>query len=362
MEIQQITNRDTWHTAIQTLPYAHILQSWDWGEFKHRTTGWQPERLLFLQSSEVLAAASVLTRRFGPFALMYTPKGPLFRDLSVDTVNPVLNTLQKRARRAIWLKIDPDVPIATGLPPEAEPDEDQPHIVDNTGQNFQALLQKRGWRFSDDQVQFRNTLTLDLSQSEDALLAGMNQSTRRKIRQSEKRDVTVRETTDESDLHVLYKIYAETGERQEFIIRPWDYYRDLWVDFMRGGLATVFVAEYGEQILSGAVIFHFGNRAWYFYGMSSNEERDRQPNFAVQWEAIRWAKAQGYTIYDWWGAPNEFVETDPMWGVYRFKRGFGSTIIRTPGAWDYAPWPPLYYGYTQAAPRFITWLRRRRNR
>lgn len=360
MKIRAITDRSEWHDIIQDFPQSHVLQSWDWGAFKQRTTGWHPERLLFIENDIPVAAASILTRRLGPVAFMYAPKGPLFKSLDANVVNLVLDALQRRARRAIWLKIDPDVVLATGLPPETEPDDDHPHTSIAIGEFFRDALKQRGWRFSEDQVQFRNTLTLDLTQHEDELLAAMSQSTRRKIRQSEKRDIEVRATSDEGDLRQLYAIYAETGDRQAFIVRPWEYYRDLWTSFIEAGLAHVLVATYKDQILSGAVLFHFGQRTWYFYGMSSNEERDRQPNYAIQWAAIRWAKAQGYQTYDWWGAPNEFIESDAMWGVYRFKRGFGSTIVRTLGAWDYVPYPPLYWLYTQAAPRFIAWLRRRR--
>jgi peptidoglycan pentaglycine glycine transferase (the first glycine) len=359
MKIRAIHDRATWHTTIRDFPQSHVLQSWDWGEFKRQTTGWQPERLLFVQDGEPIAAASILTRTLGPLRLQYVPKGPLFRSLEPADTESVLNALQRHARLAVWLKIDPDVVLATGLPADAEPDDDHPHVPYPTGQTFREQLQRRGWRFSDDQIQFRNTMTLDLSQSEDELLAAMSQSTRRKIRQSEKRDVQVRSTTDETELRTLYTIYAETGDRQEFTIRPWTYYQRLWTSFLQAGLAHVLVAEHNGTILSGAVLFHFGQRVWYFYGMSSNEERDRQPNYAVQWAAIQWAKAQGYRTYDWWGAPNEFQEDDPMWGVYRFKRGFGSTIVRTVGAWDYTPWPPLYWLYTKAAPRFVAWLRRR---
>ena len=358
LQVQVVTDRATWHEKIAQLPQTHVLQTWDWGVFKLETTGWQPERILFLDGENIIAAASLLMRTIGPFHLMYIPKGPLFNTNNLAQIESVLQWLEQKSKRAIWVKIDPDVVLGTGLPPEAEPEDDAPPLPNAFGEAFQAMLQRRKWRFSDDQIQFRNTLTLDLAQGEDDLLAAMSQSTRRKIRQAAKKEVTVRETTDVDDMRALYDLYQTTGSRQGFIIRPWDYYHDLWTGFIAAGLAHVFVAEYDGQILSGAVVFHFGNRAWYFYGMSSNEERDRQPNYALQWHIIRWAKAAGYSIYDWWGAPNDFDENDSMWGVYRFKRGFGSTIVRTLGAWDYTPYPLLYWLYTQAAPRFIGILKR----
>ena len=75
--------------------------------------------------------------------------------------------------------------------------------------------------------------------------------------------------------------------------------------------------------MAGLILFRFGPTAWYFYGASTAQSRDLMPNHALQWAAMRWAKAAGCTRYDWWGAPDVLDESDPMWGVYRFKQGFG---------------------------------------
>jgi lipid II:glycine glycyltransferase (peptidoglycan interpeptide bridge formation enzyme) len=83
------------------------------------------------------------------------------------------------------------------------------------------------------------------------------------------------------------------------------------------------------------------------------------PTYLLQWEAMRWAIAQGCTTYDWWGAPDELDESDPMWGVYRFKEGFGGRFTRWIGAWDYAPNQTLYRAYTQAMPKVLDLMRRR---
>lgn len=356
-----ITDPQTWNTSLQTLPKAHILQAWQWGDFKQRTTGWTPERIFYQnEKGELVAAASILTRRIGPLRVMYIPKGPIFRDENLATITPVLEHLQKlaRQRRAVWLKIDTDIVAATGLPNDSTGE--HPDTPDKSGQAVIEFLKQQKWQFSPDQVQFRNTLILDLTQSEDELLAGLNQSTRRKIRQAEKSGATIRQTQNEADLRTLYEIYAMTGQRQGFTTRPYDYYLDLWKTMLDTNFGQVFIAEANQTPLAGVILFRFGQTAWYFYGMSSNEGRDLQPTYALQWAAIRWAKAQGCTTYDWWGAPNEFVESDSMWGVYRFKEGFGGKIVRHIGAWDYIPYPPLYWAYEQAVPRIIGFLRRRR--
>jgi peptidoglycan pentaglycine glycine transferase (the first glycine) len=94
------------------------------------------------------------------------------------------------------------------------------------------------------------------------------------------------------------------------------------------------------------------------YGMSRPIHREKMPNHLLQWEAIRWAKAQGCSIYDFWGAPDDFKSADPMWGVFRFKEGFGAQIVRTIGAWDYASRPILYRLYAVALPKILALMRK----
>ncbi|MFN8448619.1 MAG: peptidoglycan bridge formation glycyltransferase FemA/FemB family protein [Anaerolineae bacterium] len=125
-------------------------------------------------------------------------------------------------------EIDPDVIAATGVPATtADEEDDASDAPDPTGQAFMRALRERGWRFSNDQVQFRNTILIDLAQSEDDLLAAMSQSTRRKIRIAQREGVTVRGGSI-ADLPLLYDLYRVTGRRDEFLIRPPDYYEQAW--------------------------------------------------------------------------------------------------------------------------------------
>lgn len=353
--VERIDQGEKWNLLLHDLPYAHVLQTWEWGEFKQQTTGWTPEHFAYRNTAGYFAAASVLTRRMGPFSVVYVPKGPALDYTDTAQVDFVIDHLQKLAkkRRVIWLKIDPDVPLGTGIPDVPNP----------TGQTFKNLLERRGWLFSNDQVQFRNTFIHDLRLSEEGLLAGMNQGTRRKIRQAEKAGVVVREADlNGADLQTLYDLYEMTGQRQGFITRPFAYYKTAWQRFGQAGLAHALVAEVDHQPAAGVILFHFGNKVWYFYGMSSNQHREAQPNYALQWAALRWAKAQGYTLYDWWGAPNVFEESDPMWGVFQFKEGFGGQVVRHVGAWDFVPTPLLYRTYENLIPRLLNLFRRNAGR
>lgn len=349
-----LDDRASWNDALRDLPYAHVLQTWEWGDFKRVTTGWTPHRIAFRRGREIAAIASVGIRRIGPAAVMYVPKGPALDYADAELAAAVLDTLQRMARRmgAIWLKIDPDVRAGTGVPGESGAADDP------LGAQVTALLSRRGWRFSRDQVQFRNTVCLDLTQPEEVILAAMSQSARRKIRIAEREGVTVRPGTA-ADLPLLYDLYRITGQRDQFLIRPPEYYAEAWRRFIEAGLAQPLIAEFQGEALAHVILFRFGRRCWYFYGASSNAHRDKQPNYLLQWSAIQWGKAQGCAIYDLWGAPDEFTESDPLWGVYQFKRGFHGTVVRHIGAWDFSPFPPLYTVYTEIMPRLIRRMRRR---
>jgi peptidoglycan pentaglycine glycine transferase (the first glycine) len=354
----RINERDRWNALLCQMPNAHILQSWEWGEIKRDTTGWHPLRLAFYENDSPpdgpVALASLGVRRVGPLRLLYISKGPAMRYDQPALLDDMLRTLAGIAKQqhAIWLKIDPDVLIATGVPG------DNDATAHPSGQDVMQLLAQRGWQYSADQVQFRNTVTLDLTQSADDLLAAMSQSTRRKVRTAAKKGVSIRTGTLD-DLPLLYELYAGTGQRDDFTTRPYSYYEQAWRTLMQAGMAQAFIAEYAHKPLAHVLLYHFGRTCWYFIGASADEERQRMPNYALQWHAIQWAQARGYALYDMWGAPDVFDESDSLWGVWQFKRGFRGTVRRHIGAWDYAPYPLLYRAFTRGWPRLRALLRRR---
>ena len=350
-----VTDSAEWDARVAGLPNAHLLQSWAWGEFKSRH-GWRARRLAW-DTSHGPAAAQVLTRTALRFLrVLYVPRGPLLDWAAEDARTAAIPALEDLARRerALLIKIDPDVPVRRGMPGDERA---QP-----AGEAVQAELRRRGWVFSPNPVQFRNTVTLDLRPAEADLLAGMKQKTRYNLRLAERKGVVVRPGTA-ADLDPLYRLYAETSMRDGFVIRPEAYYRDAWGSFMAAGLAQPFIAEVAEggaaQPVAALVVFRFARTAWYMYGMSSVAHRDKMPNHLLQWEAIRWARAQGCETYDFWGAPDELSESDSMWGVWKFKEGFGGEFVQGLGAWDYAPSPALYRLYTSVLPRMLAVMRRR---
>jgi peptidoglycan pentaglycine glycine transferase (the first glycine) len=343
--VVEITDRAGWDGALRLLPAAHVLQSWAWTETKAQT-GWRAARLLWTAVDQPIAAAAVLTRRLGaalPVSIAYVPKGPALDWSDSPLAALVIGRLEQEARRrrTVFMKIDPDVPAE-------EP----------AGQAIRSMLEQRGWRLSAEQIQFRNTMITDLTPDEETLLARMKPKWRYNIRLSERRGVVVRQGTA-ADLPAFYRMYGETGERDGFLVRPYPYYENIWVPFLKDGLAHLFLADLGGHPVAGLILFCFGRTAWYFYGASTATGRDAMPNHALQWAAMRFARAAGCSRYDWWGAPDRLEDSDPMMGVYRFKAGFGGKFVPWIGAWDYPVNDALYRFYTVTMPRILDVARQR---
>jgi peptidoglycan pentaglycine glycine transferase (the first glycine) len=358
-------SRAEWNAALARLPTAHVLQTWEWGAFKSHY-GWHPARHLWLEDDRPCAAASVLTRRLGrwPSAVMYVPKGPALDYGDSALLERVLAELENAVRqeRALFVKIDPDVRADTA-----------------EGEMVMETLRRRGWHASREQVQFRNTILIDLTRSPDEMLAAMKSKWRYNVRLAVRKGVRVHRGTL-ADLPLLVDMYAQTSARDGFIIRPEEYYHDAWGTFIEAGWAQPLIAEVEGEPVAMVIIFHFpsaefaksgveglsacAGRAWYMYGASRSVHREKMPNHLLQWEAMRWAQEQGCTVYDMWGAPDVLDESDPLWGVYRFKQGFGGEFVRHIGAWDFCVSRLGYWLYTGvmprllAATRWVYWKRR----
>jgi peptidoglycan pentaglycine glycine transferase (the first glycine) len=368
-----------WNQLIASLTNPHFLQTYEWAQVKSKY-GWTPIYLVWsskpdesykfytpdqldqLDRSDISAAClvlkrTVLSRGFAErFCILYTPKGPLLDWSNEPFRKRVLDDLQSFAKKqgAIFFKLDPDVPLGKGVPATEDADDDQ------SGQAVASELKKRGWRFSSDQIQFKNTVLIDLSAPEDEMLARMKQKTRYNIRLAEKKDVRLR-VGNISDLPMLFKMYAETSVRDGFVIRDAGYYKTVWETFMASNEPTCepIIAEVNAEAVAAIFVFYFAGRAYYVYGMSREAHREKMPNYLLQWEAMKRAKARGCLIYDLWGAPDEFNESDSMWGVFRFKEGLGGQVVRTLGAWDFAPNPFWYKMYSEIIPRLLNVMRAR---
>ncbi len=349
-------NSAAWESFVVEHPRAHVLQQAAWGDLK-TAFGWSAERVALPEGDQVVAGAQLLFRPL-PFRLgtmAYLPMGGFVsRD---DLWQPLWSAIDGCARRhrAAFLKWEPGIY----------------HRLQGEGSELPPDFARMGFRPSLQTIQPPNTILIDISGSEDEILARMNQGTRRKIRQSLKNDLHYYEGT-RADVGKFNGMMQTTGARNAFGVHQPAYYEHAYELFVPQHAALI-LAEHEGEALAGIMVFALGKTAWYLYGASSSEKRNLMAAYGVQWKAIQWAKARGCTVYDLWGIPDAdeatleaqfenrsggkssglasgdgFAVAHGLWGVYGFKRGWGGEVVRSAGAWDKVYNPLVYAAYKLA--------------
>ncbi|MDX9849865.1 MAG: peptidoglycan bridge formation glycyltransferase FemA/FemB family protein [Anaerolineaceae bacterium] len=312
----ELIDKNTWEQYFSKLENPHILQTFEWGELKSNF-GWTPFRF------EHKGSVFQLLMRNLPLGIKigYLPKSKIeFEDESL------WNRIDEfcKSHKVVFLKHEPDF-FASDF------DINQP--------NKRFVKAKP--------IQPASTIEIDLQGNEGDWLSRMKQKTRYNIKLAIKKGIIV-EIAD--NISTFYDLMLDTGKRDNFGVHSKKYYQ-LAYDLFKPSNVALLLAKYEDIPLAGLMVFCSGNRSWYFYGASNNMERNRMPTYLLQFEAMKWAKSHGCDIYDLWGIPDEPEETlekdfdtrsDGLWGVYRFKRGFGGVIKKAVPAYDRIYNPVLY--------------------
>ena len=101
-----------------------------------------------------------------------------------------------------------------------------------------------------------------------------------------------------------------------------------------GEHARLYMAFHEGQPIAGTLAIHYGDKVWYLYGASSNEHRNLMPNYLLQWSMIQWAVETGCSVYDFRGVSGDISEDNPLYGLYKFKKGFGGDFTEFVGEYD----------------------------
>ncbi len=351
--------RALWDEIVVGAPHGHLLQSWAWGELKD-AFGWRALRVALWDHDQrhLLAGAQILFRPLPllPFSIAYIPKGPLldWSDAALcqhffQALHPLL-----RARRAAFLRIDPDLPEHISAVMGEGGEAAEADTTDDTlfgglyrmAQGSSAVQQLRSLGFSavEDSIQPRRTIAIDLLPDEKAISQRQKPKWRYNAGLAARKGVTVRPAASVEDLRRWYALMQVTSERDRFAVHTFDYYQRAWELMKAANQAELFLAEHEGKLLAGIFVTLVGREGIYLYGASGNEGRNVMPNHLLQWEAMRWCKARGATLYDLWGIAESEDPNDPMAGVYRFKRGWGGKMVRYIGSFDYVYSPLIYRG------------------
>ena len=231
--------------------------------------------------------------------------------------------------------------------------DEEGHWLGEPGKNTQEMR----FNFSTHQWNFRKahfnilpstTIYIDLQPQLSEILAHMKPKTRYNIGLSQKKGVTVRVAGMES-LSDWYQLYKETAARNRIVLNDMRYFEAILTARVENSsspaIVQLLIAEFDNKPLAAMFLILSGNRGSYLYGASSALNRNLMATYALQWEAIRLSKQHGCTEYDMFGVSPGPDVSHPLYGLYKFKTGFGGTMFHSLGCWDYPLNDDRYMSY-----------------
>lgn len=336
-----------WDIFLQQIPRSHYLQSSLWTQVNQKF-GWRCVRATVEQDGQIVAGFQMLLRSM-PFLgnIGYVPRGPVLAEDDPSLVELIVQQLYRVARseKAILFKVQPPY---------------------NGAALAEYLSQEKFWP-SHSHADNVATVLIDLTLDETQLMNNMKKSLRKGIRRAERKGVAIRQGT-EQDLSAFFRILQHTSQRGDFAIHSEAYYREIWQKFAPADRAALFVAECEGEAVAALLLILFGNTAFARFGGWNGRYAKYEPNSLLRWTAICWAKAHGYSWYDFMGIDEKLAravlqgqathDLKEVGGYTAFKLGFGGQIALSPGTYDYVQ-PPLLaksFRWLQARPTLYNWL------
>lgn len=340
--------REAWDAFCGQHPQGSFEQAWAWGQVKARGA-WQPLRLAVLDDDDQLqAACQMLLRPLGlGRRLAYAPRGPLCDLSTADGAGPraaLFDGVEAtcRAHRAIALKLDPCLPVGDD--------------------RFLRLCGARPARGSAAEVggtQPKYVMRLDLRPGLEAVFGGFKAEYRNRIRKAEKRGVTARCASGDADWQAFDDLLRETARRQQFAVRAKSYFDAIREELRGACQATVLLAELDGVPVGAILIIAYGPTCWYLYGGMNDLGRQQYSGYLLQWRAMRWAAERGCATYDFRGVAAPDAADSPLFGLNRFKAGFGPELVEWIGEYDLVLAPAFHRLFEVVLPRVRALLKRR---
>jgi lipid II:glycine glycyltransferase (peptidoglycan interpeptide bridge formation enzyme) len=324
ISVEPCENQSEWDDEILTHG-GHPLQLWGWGNVK-AAHNWHVERVFFKQGVAIIGGAQLLIRPLPrPFTcLVYVPRGPVVAADRAGEVLEVLAAYVKTTHKAVALTIEPDWA-------------DMPPVT--------------GWRQSTNTILIPRTIILDLSKTEDELMAAMAKKTRQYVRKSAGEAIELRQVKGREELAQCLAIYRQTAERAGFALHDDQYYYDVFEQL--GEHSPVFAAFADDVPVAFLWLAISSETAFELYGGMNDEGQRLRANYALKWHAIKTMKNWGIHRYDFNGLLND--------GVSTFKQGFANHETMLAGTYD-RPLSPLYGVWSKGLPAAKKVLRKIKNR
>ena len=283
-----------------------LLQTLKWGKVKQ---DWKQYLIIVKDKNTITGSTMVLVKKipYINYSFLYAPRGPICSDK--ETLKELVLGIKELAKieKGFLFKADPL------MFPKDELLFKDFFKLNTSFKNFDGI-----------QPKFISELDLKNYTNQTEIINSFNAKTRYNIRLAERKNVLIEKSKNYID--DFYNLMIETGERDNFNIRSKEYFKNLLTQLEED--ADLYIAKYNNKIIAGAIIIKHGKTFEYLYGASSNQDRNVMPNYLLQWKMIQDAFYQNFEKYSFGGISGNITEKDnPLYGLYKFKRGFNTKTI-----------------------------------
>lgn len=305
--VKEISNKENWEKFVNSYPEANFLHSWNWSEF-HQNLGKAVKRIGFFDDNKLVGVMLCILEKAKRASYLTVPAGPLINWENKQQIQAFKETIINIAKTegCVFVRVRPQI-----------------FETDSNSKLFENL----GFKNAPMHLHAELTHQLDLSKSEDQLLAEMRKTTRYEIRKATKLGIKITVSKDVEDIDEFYELQKETAKRQHFVEFDKRFLKEQFAVFARNNQVLLFTAHLDKKKLAQAFIIFYGDEAAYHYGASTLDGRKYPGAYLIQWEAIKEAKKRGMKKYNLWGVAHEEEVNHRFYGVSVFKRGFGGQDI-----------------------------------
>ena len=323
ISIKNIADKRIWEEFVLSRNEANFLQSWSWGEF-HKALNKAVIRTGFYENNKLIGVMLSVVEPARRGRYLTVPGGPIINWENKNLINSFLQQIKIIAKenRCVFVRVRPQL----------KSDEFPKNLFKNLG-FIKAPMH----------LHAELTSQLDITKSEDELMAQMRKSTRYEVKKAIKENIKIITSTNEKDIKKFYDVQIETAKRQKFVPFSYKFLHEQFKVFAQNGNVLLYRAGFGSRLLAQAFIIFYGKEAVYHYGASTDEGRKYPGAYLIQWEAIREAKKRGMTRYNFWGVAPENNTNHRFSGLSLFKRGFGGEDFQYLPAQDLIINKPRYF-------------------
>lgn len=305
IQVKPIQSKQQWEEFEKKYAPNTFLQSWEWGE-SQAALGHKIYRLGVFRDDKLKGVAFFYLIKAKRGTHLCCPHGPLIDWLDQEAFSTLIDYLKRvsKKEKVAFIRIA--------------------SLQDDSPQN-RGLFLRAGFRGAPIHlIHPELAWMVDVTKSEDEILAQMKKRTRYSIRKATRDGVEIQKTTDTKYLEEFFKVYRETVKRHNFV--PWskNYIKREFEIFSKDDKILLFLARYKEEVLASAMVVYTNGSGFYHHGASTSKFKNIPASELLQWEAIKEAKKREMNRYNFWGiAPEGAPSKHPLIGVSRFKKGFG---------------------------------------